>query len=342
MVAVGDRMRRCPTLVIGSVAAVAAALLAPSNARAASCDSKVMIVLDRSCSMDNKPSGQTQTKWQSAEAAIEMLTTTYADQLRFGLIMFPDEAGDRCTQDGNIYVTTGADRGQAVRDAIAGTVPNGPCVTNIDTAIEQVSVDPAFDGTPDPDGRRGFVLLITDGKQSKSCGGNTNDAFTIANIETLYQAGYPTYVVGFGGGVDPDDLDAFATAGGVPRAASPLYYQADDAVALAEALDAIAGDITGDPEFGCPGVPCPDQRCFGDYETCVDGVCLTSLPDAGPQPDASPGGGDAGDRDGDGGVGGSADGDAGGCGCRSDTGAGGLGGLLLAAAAALVVRRRRG
>lgn len=50
--------------------------------------------------MDNAPSGQTATRWESAEAAIWTLTTTYADQLCFGLIMFPDEAGANCTQDG--------------------------------------------------------------------------------------------------------------------------------------------------------------------------------------------------------------------------------------------------
>lgn len=273
-----------------------------------------MIVLDRSCSMDASPgNGETKTKWVIAEEAIGTLTTTYAGKLNFGLIMFPDETGVSCDQDGPIYVAMGAGNEQAVRDGVANTDPSGPCVTNIDTAMAQVGTDPAYSGTPDPSGRRGFAVLITDGKQSGSCGGNANDLVTIANIEALYMAGYPTYVVGFGGGVDPADLDKFAMAGGVPRVGTPLYYQADSAAELDAALDAIAGDIVGDPELGgCAGSPCPDGRCFGDDEMCIEGVCKTFLPDAGPMPDASANGGDGGDGDGDGGFGGDGN-ESGGC-----------------------------
>lgn len=321
--------------------AIAAALVATSvaghrMARAAACDSNLIIVLDRSCSMSKVPAGDTRSKWKIAEDAIDQLTTMYAGQLRYGLIMFPDEAGGKCVQDQPIYVEAGTGNEQAVRDAIAGTAPDGPCVTNIDTAMAQVSDDPAFDGTPDPSGRRGFVLLITDGKQSGACGGNTNDPITVANIEALYNAGYPTYVVGFGGGVDPADLDSFAVAGGVPRAGTPMYYQADNAAELDAALDAIAGSIIGDPELGgCTGTPCPDGRCFGAGESCVDSVCLAPYVDAGPQPDAGNG------QDGDGGMGGSgADGGmAGGC---CGTGQGGApASLLLVGLVAAFLRRRR-
>jgi len=306
---------------------------------AAACDSNLMIVLDRSCSMTASPAGDPRTKWEIAEEAIATLTTTYDGQLRFGLIMFPDEGGDNCSQDDPVYVNIGDENGTAVVDAVTLTDPDGPCVTNIDTAMEQVSADPAFDGTPDPSGRRGFSLLITDGKQSGSCGGNAGDLITIANIEALYQAGYPTYVVGFGGGVDPADLNAFSVAGGVPRAGDPMYYQADTAMELEMALDAIAGDIVGDPELGvCDGTPCPDGRCYGDFEMCVDGVCIVNFPDAGPMPDAEP----AGNGDGGGGNGAGGD-DNGGCGCRvvGRTGVGGSGVAALALLGLVALRRRR-
>ncbi|RMH44368.1 MAG: VWA domain-containing protein [Deltaproteobacteria bacterium] len=322
--------------------AIALGFGAAARAEAAACDSNLMIVLDRSCSMNKSPGGgEPRTKWDIAVDAIGQLTTAYAGQLRFGLIMFPDEDGANCVQDGPIYVPVGDDTGAAVVAALEATQPTGPCVTNIDTAVAQVSADPAFDGTPDPSGRRGFALLITDGKQSGSCGGNGADPTTIANLEALYAAGYPTYVVGFGGGVDPDDLAAFAAAGGVPRAGDPPYYQADDAAALAEALDAIAGDIVGDPELGgCAGTPCPDGRCFGDGERCVDGVCVVDRPDAGPTPDA--GAADGGGADGGGGAA-AGDGD-GGCGCRAGgrTPAGPTGAMALAALVALARFRRRG
>ena len=320
-------------------AALAGLVASHTSAHAGACDSNVIIVLDRSCSMTGSPAGTPDTKWEIAEAAIGTLTTSYDGLLRFGLIMFPDEDGERCDQDGPIYVETGEDKEQAVRDAIAATNPNGPCVTNIDTALGQVSADPAF-GSSMPDGRRGFVLLLTDGKQSGSCGGADGDIVSIENIETMYAAGYPTYVVGFGGGVDPDDLNAFAVAGGVPRAGDPMYYQADDAVALDEALDAIAGDIVGDPEIGgCVGTPCPDNRCYGDLETCEDGVCRVHLPDAGPVTDAASAGPDAGGLDASADGSGAAGDDDSGCGCRTaDAPAGTWLGLLLVG---LLLRRRR-
>ncbi len=56
--------------------------------------------------------------------------------------------------------------------------PNGPCVTNIDTAMAQAQTDPAL---VDPT-RDNFVLLLTDGKQSGSCGGNAADPITVQTI----------------------------------------------------------------------------------------------------------------------------------------------------------------
>ncbi len=316
-------------------------LLHSGTAQAFECDSNLMIVLDRSCSMDSVPSGDTQTKWDSAVDALAALTTNYEGQLRFGLIMFPDETGDRCTQDGDIYVQVGPGNESAVMDAVNGTQPDGPCVTNIDTAIAQVGDDPAFDTSlVDPAERRSFVLLVTDGKQSNACGGVDRDPVTETNIAELYSANYPTYVVGFGGGVRPASLETFATAGGVPRVGDPIYYQADTAAELEEALQMIAGSVVGDPEFGgCSGLPCPDGRCYGEYEECVEGVCVAHYPDAGPMV----GDQDAGTGDqGDGGAGGGMADPQGGCGCHTG-GAGGsdLSWLGLALAALILGRRRR-
>jgi len=299
-----------------------------------------MIVLDRSCSMSNKPSGETRTKWQIAVDALGTLTTTYQGKLRLGLIMFPDETGASCAQDGTIYVNAGPDHEADVMAAVTATQPDGPCVTNIDTAIAQVGDDPAFD-LAQPGPRRSFVLLITDGMQSGSCGGVARDPVTEQNIADLYTAGYPTYVVGFGDGVRPASLSAFATSGGVPRPGDPVYYQANTAAELDDALDAIIGAvISDDPEFGgCLGAPCPDDRCYGEYEQCVDGVCRAFYPDAGPTPEVDAAITDPGADAGLGG--GSGDGMNGGCGCRSGAGGGGAAWLVLVVGALLLRPLRR-
>jgi MYXO-CTERM domain-containing protein len=302
-----------------------------------------MIVLDRSCSMKKVPAGDTQSKWLSSIDAITNLATNYAGELRLGLIMFPDESGQSCVQDGGIYVNVGPDNETAVLDAVNGTTPTGPCVTNIDTAMEQVWDDPAFDPDPvDPPTRRSFVLLITDGKQSSKCGGVGMDPLTEQTILELYAANFPTYVVGFGGEVRPASLELFATAGGVPRVGDPVYYQADTAAELDEIIDVIAGTVAGDPEFGgCVGLPCPDERCPGQYDECVEGVCVTHLPDGGPSdpPDEQ----DGGIGSDDGGIGGGATGELSGCGCRADRSTRGsaFGTLVLLLFGFVALRRRR-
>jgi hypothetical protein len=338
---------------VASAAAVAFWLL-PRSAGAQACDSNLMIVLDRSCSMQQRISpDDPRRKWDVAEEALGRLTTDYEGQLRFGLIMFPDKVPGQCAQDA-VDVPVGPDNEAVVRDAIAATNPNGPCVTPIDRGVGAVATDPAFPAMRDDSGRRSFAVLISDGVQSGLCGGNGADAMTLAHIEALYAAGYPTYVVGFGGGtVDRADLEAFAAAGGVPRDGMPAYYQADEGDELTMVLDAIAGSIAGsDPEFGdCAGAPCPDGRCFGDGETCTEGVC-EGTPHSGGDADAGVGGGGDAGGDGDGGGGSAGGGDAGvgagteasGCACRAvaprrGTGAWGL--VALAGGLALSWRRRR-
>jgi MYXO-CTERM domain-containing protein len=334
-----------PLRFAAATSLLAVALWSPKSAHAIDCDSNLMIVLDRSCSMNKTPDGATETKWESAVAAIENLTVNYAGQLRLGLIMFPDETGERCEQDGAIYVNAGPDHEDEVMAAIEGTLPDGPCVTNIDTALAQVWDDPAYDPAPvEPPTRRSFVVLVTDGAQSSACGGVDRDPVTEQIILDLYAANFPTYVVGFGGKVRAASLELFAVSGGVPRVGDPVYYQADTAEDLDEVLDVIAGSVVGDPEFGgCQGLPCPDNWCPGEYDECVDNVCLSFFPDGGPA-DANTGGdGDGGFTDLDAGVGGSATNGVSGCGCHTGSTPRGeaFGSMLLMLAALWLSQGRR-
>jgi MYXO-CTERM domain-containing protein len=304
-------------LVLASLARPAAADL---------CTSNLMIVLDRSCSMQDPPTpGATASKWSIAGAALQKLTTKYAGQLNFGLIMFPDQTGASCLQDGPIYVNVGPGRESLVVSTVMSTMPNGPCMTDILPAFDQVSKDPAFAGAAAGDSARSFVLFISDGMQT--CGGST--AQIAQAISGLYNNGYDSYIVGFGGAVNPAALDMFALAGGVPRLGDggARYYQADDAAALDQALDEIAGAVLSMTEFGgCPGVPCPDGRCFGAGQTCVAGSCVA--------PSLTDGGG------GTGGAGGHGSG-KGGCACRVDGDSSIAGALALIAVVAFGLRRAR-
>ena len=201
----------------------------------------MLISLDRSCSMTGNVNGD--TKWEIAVSAITTLTTNFASKLRFGLALFPDKVNPNCQQDAT-SVPVGDANEAAIQTLLADALvngnlyyPNGPCVTNIDTAMQQAAAEPAF---LDPD-RASFVLLITDGKQA-GCNAAGGDSGTTQIIGDLYQtSGVPTFVVGFGSGVDPAQLDIFAVAGGVPNPDPAAdFYPAEDQASLDAALDQIA------------------------------------------------------------------------------------------------------
>jgi hypothetical protein len=203
----------------------------------------LLIVLDRSCSMEHLAGGV--PKWTSAVEALTGLMTTYAGAARWGLSLFPDREGNECRQDAALPVPIAAGTEAAISSLLTAALdpadrnyPEGPCVTNIDTAMEQALT---VAGLSDTD-RAGYVLLVTDGRQSGTCRGGS-DARTFVAIETLAARGVPTFVVGFGDGVDPDALNEFARLGGTARAGSELYYQADDAAGLTVAFDEIVRGV---------------------------------------------------------------------------------------------------
>jgi hypothetical protein len=203
----------------------------------------LLVVLDRSCSMTASVGGQ--TKWDVAVGALNQMTTSFAGQIRFGLSLFPDTVTPSCQQD-LIPIPPGPGNEMAIQTLLTNALqmsdpnfPDGPCVTNIDTAMQQAAAEPAL---TDP-ARDNYVMLLTDGKQA-GCSAAGGDAGTTQIIGDLFtMLGVPTFVVGFGSGVDPAQLDVFAQAGGVPNQ-TPMsmtdYYDAQDAMSLQQAIDTIA------------------------------------------------------------------------------------------------------
>lgn len=215
----------------------------------------LMIVLDRSCSMrrdlDNNINLPGPNKWTYAVDAIVQMTTQFDDQIRFGLILFPDTVGGNCGQGAPAFPVL-PDNELGIQTLLTNALsqsdpeyPDGPCVTNIDTAIEQASQEPAFQDVD----RKSYALLITDGKQA-GCNNAGGDAGTTQIITDMCTAGVSTFVVGFGdlasGTIDPAQMDIFAQAGCVPNA-DPNYdfYAAESQAELQQALDTIANETLG-------------------------------------------------------------------------------------------------
>ena len=204
-----------------------------------------LLVLDRSCSMTDVVGGK--TKWTIAVDAIQKLLTANTGKIRFGLELFPDTAGNSCAQDGKgIAVQPG---NEAKIASLLGAslskndanFPDGPCVTNIDTGIQAAQSEPSFSDKT----RKSFVVLITDGQQSSGCTAAGGDKGTTKIITDLHAAGVDTFVVGFGSGVDAAQMNAWATAGGRPRAGATKFYDAADSATLDAAFAAIAKKTLG-------------------------------------------------------------------------------------------------
>lgn len=202
----------------------------------------LLVVLDRSCSMTQKVAGT--PKWTIAVDAINKMTTDYASKIRFGLTLFPDLVAPNCGQAA-IPIPVGPGNEAAIQTLLTASLatqdpyyPDGPCVTNIDTGMQQAAAAPEL---VDPD-RASYVLLLTDGIQSSNCAGAGGDTGTTQIITDLFQTkNVATFVLGFGGQVDPAQMNIFADAGGVPSG-DPMthFYKAEDQASLDAALAAIA------------------------------------------------------------------------------------------------------
>lgn len=198
--------------------------------------SVVLFVVDRSCSMDQQFGASGITKWDAAAAALSSTAAALEGLLSFGLTLFPDVTPDRCVQsDVPVPLSTdGADQIVALltaaTDAAHELFPDGPCVTNIDTAMSQAD---SLLQNPELDAN---VVLVTDGRQA-GCNEVNGEADATGTIRELFDRGIETVVVGYDRAADAAQLDAFAQAGGRPNPDADVdFYPATDPAALEATL----------------------------------------------------------------------------------------------------------
>ncbi|HEY1557497.1 MAG TPA: vWA domain-containing protein [Kofleriaceae bacterium] len=221
----------------------------------------LLFVVDRSCSMTKVLNGTTTTKWQAAVAAITDVLSSYGTQVRWGMTLFPDTTGDQCGQDA-IPVPLGDNNGSTISTMLTDALdmadplyPAGPCVTNIDTGLEQAATDPGLADTT----RKSYMMLVTDGGQSKTCSEGGGDTGSESAVQTLEAMGVNTFVVGFGSEVKTDFLNTLAALGGEALPGATQYYQADTAGDLDMAFQAIASQVVSCEYTVSPAPPDPSQ-----------------------------------------------------------------------------------
>ena len=202
----------------GDCAETVTATNAPAN---------LMIVLDKSGSMDEPASDPQTTKWVAAQNTIIQMTTKYPS-IDFGLTMF-SLPNSGCST-GSIAVRIGANNADAIKTALRDAGPDGDG-TPIAGGLGVGGQDPGLSDMTRSNG----VVLITDGYEN--CAGAP-----VTEVKTLFRRANPvrTYVIGFGNQVDAIVLSNMAIQGGTARLRTPRYYQAEKQADVEDALKNIS------------------------------------------------------------------------------------------------------
>ncbi len=189
----------------------------------------LLLVYDQSCSMVECPDGSTvecnacptPSKWSLAEQAMNTVLTTLPDELRMGLILYPNGVGLGCQVDGAPHVAV------------------GPLSTTRQPILNELNITPDGGGTPTlyalqlayqtlgqiTDNGKKAALLVTDG--AWNCPPDPFNPFALNDLifneatQAHDQLGFDTYVVGI---QEPSAyLSHLAHVGGTDRIPSCNY-----------------------------------------------------------------------------------------------------------------------
>jgi hypothetical protein len=243
----------------------------------------VLLVIDKSSSMDDMPEGFELKKWEALKAALEGALDEASPDMSFGLLLYPFgtesqiplECFDGCCEVPKgpaavqVPVTAGESGTSQIMQALAETSPGGgtPTAAALDAALTYFTTGEGQSLKGDR-----YVLLATDGgpncdpdntcdaahctpnldgqcEAGNCCAGEgaycLDDAAVVEKLEALAAAGIPTFVVGIPGTEKyAEYLDAFAIAGGVTSPNAPPAYYAVAASGGVEQLSRTFIDIT--------------------------------------------------------------------------------------------------
>ena len=202
----------------------------------------MLIAIDRSDSM-RQAAGSGGSKWNVAKAAVGTIVDMFGDRIRFGLDLWPG-TDQLCTTGGDcsggaVFVDVGPNTAGPIKDFLLPITDAPEHLCNFGTPIgTALTFIGGYSGLKDTS-HNNYVLFMTDGIQN--CTGD--NALVAADNLLMSTPPVPTFVVGFGGGVDAMDLNALADAGGRPRAGATKYYTANDPTTLLTAFQEIVGAV---------------------------------------------------------------------------------------------------
>jgi hypothetical protein len=218
----------------------------------------IMILLDRSGSMDGDAGGD--TRWNVAKKAIAQITSLLDADIRFGLATYSSCEKGGCSA-GSVVVPIATNNASAIQTFLDGTTDkrssdgkgltadgkleylcdSGDPETSTGKSLAALSAEPSLQ---DPS-RTNAVILLTDGKENDDCKADCDGPCGAGRL--LSQTpGVKTYVIGLG--VSASAIDAIARAGGT-TASIPT----DDVDQLSKAFDTVTSSVGGcDYALGAP------------------------------------------------------------------------------------------
>jgi hypothetical protein len=217
----------------------------------------ILLVLDRSASMRDDPSGGsgTPSKWDIVVPTLNAVVAATDASILWGLKTFPEGTASSCSAGSvtsAIDAPVAARNGAAVTGTISATSPDGngtPTGDAINAAVAYLKK--LTDDNPK------YILLATDGEPSCAAiptSESTTSArpYAVQAVTTASKTdGVPTFVVGIATtkASDTMTLNQLADAGGeVPATASnplaPHFFLASDGSSLSAALEQITGQVS--------------------------------------------------------------------------------------------------
>jgi hypothetical protein len=199
----------------------------------------VLIVQDKSGSMNDPPSTGGASKWSQVTSAIDGAVMSTQAAIYWGLKFFPSD--NSCGVNNGVDVNVATSNYNAIHNALSQRSPGG----STPTAHAMLSAGQYLAGLQD--GNNKYIVLATDGLPN--CAGGVasaaDDAGAEMAVSTVAGMGIHTFVIGISTDAMSDaTLNQMAQNGGEPRPSGPpYYYLANNQADFSTAMMTIAGQV---------------------------------------------------------------------------------------------------
>lgn len=231
----------------------------------------VMLVLDRSSSMNQNFPGTNDSKWEGLRTALHQALPPWTSRIELGALFFPSIISNACNVGASVDLPPTLEGVPAILTRLDAVSPGGstPTALALDRAAQSLSgrrtagsaraVVLATDGAPDCNAAlnpRTCACVSSSG----ACSANRclDDVRTIDRLSTMAASGLPTWIIGLRGESDAlfvSVLDRMADAGGRPLTFSThRFYSASSELQVELALTTIRQQV-GRCRYLTPSVP---------------------------------------------------------------------------------------